>query len=503
MKPGSVLWLLHHELRLDLRRMFAKKSGNVRIFPVSRLRQAFVFGCLALLAHGVGLVFATGLGKGGMSFGMLLLIATFLALPSALRVTASTLFQSRDYELIGASPLPSSRVFAVRLLYLVAACWAGLASLLGATADVGLLMGASWAVPVWISTLPLAVILASLCLALGLSMSALIGARRAETLFHYLGVCVVLALMLGSQGVGRLAAEEGVGDALGRLHLSPGVFSPAAALAGDRLAMAGLFTLAGLCVILLFWRGPAVLLASAGAPRASRRSARRHPFAAQGLWLAWRKEWKLVLRTPKAAGEVLSQALSLTGAVLVLALNLKTAGPRAAALAGLLILAAAAITEQLVQCGRRLEQAPDLLLGAPLSSRRISAIKLGMAVLPGLALCLAGAVALAHFALWPALVCALAGPALVAGSGLIAFSEVPLVAVSAGFGGEGPCLAGPQADRLVTAMIHFVVMGLVACLLIGEFARGFLYAAVAFALVHGLILRGAWNRGAANGLFDA
>lgn len=502
MRPGSTLWLLHHELRLDLRRVFGKKSGNVRIFPVSPLRQGLVFGCLALLAHGIGLVFAAGLGKDGISFGMLLLIATFLALPSALRVTASILFQSRDYELIGASPLPSSRVFAVRLLYLVAACWAGLAALLVPTADDGLLMGAAWAVPVWISTLPIAVILASLCLALGLSMSALIGARRAETFFHYLGVFVMLALMLGSQMAGRLFSDDWNGGASG-LPRALAALSPAAALAGDRLAMAGLFTLAGLCVALLFWRGPAVLLASAGAPRASRGSARRHPFAAQGLWLAWRKEWKVLLRTPKAVGEVLSQALSLTGAVLVLALNLKTAGPRAAALAGLLILAAAAITDRLVQCGRTLEQAPDLLLGAPLSSRRISAIKLGMAVLPGLALCLAGAVALAHFALWPALVCALAGPALVAGSGLIAFSEVPLVAVSAGFGGEGPCLAGPQADRLVTAMIHFVVMGLVACLLIGEFSRGFLYAAVAFALVHGLILRGAWNRGAANGLFDA
>jgi len=401
-RPGSALWLLHHEVRLFWYTTLASKKGKEPRGFHWKLLVPWLVIWLAIHAGGwyvVGKVFdgAAEMPQTLVVAASMLLVATFLfMLSSALKSSVEVLFDRGDMDLLLSSPLPSRSIFSVRLAGVVL----GVASLylffLAPLAHVGLLQGH----PRWLALYPvllgMAAIASAAAMLLTLALVRWLGARRTRVVAQVLGALAGALLFILSQ-LPNLAVQTGASEGiLARMARSSAdiaadslVWLPGRALLGDPMGAATVGVVALLAFALTvalthrsFTRG---LQLTAGIAKPSTRptGALRFRFHQNLATTLIRKEWRLILRDPQLISQVLLQLLYL---IPVLFLVFRKDGAQTLAVGTGLTLLCGSLSSSLAWIVLLSEDAPDLLQSSPANPRTVRHAKLAAAVGPVLAL---------------------------------------------------------------------------------------------------------------------
>ena len=400
--PGSVRWLLMHELRLAWFNAGSSSASASRRRPGTST--ILVLGAIWIALHAGAWFTLRGLeGLDRMARPLLagvtaaLIVCATAMLSSSLKASVVTLFERSDLDLLLSSPLPSRSIFTVRL----AAIAAGTASiyyfLLAPFAHVGLLLGQY----AWLSLYPAVLGLAVLCACCGMLMTLglvrVIGARRTRVAGQLLGALAGASAFILSQlylqtsqvrqrDIGATLYAMLSGD--GRLGPDSAVWLPARAMLGEPLPALGLVAIAVLAFAgtagythRFFVHG---LQQTASQPETQRPPARgtSYGFRHSLFDTIVIKEWRLILRDPHLISQVLLQLLYLLPLFFVI--FSKSAIQLPAIAAGLTLLCGS-LAGSLAWIVIAAEDAPDLLRSAPAALRTVRLAKLSAAVVPPLA----------------------------------------------------------------------------------------------------------------------
>jgi len=405
LRPGSALWLLHHELRMFwYTLMFSKESKAQRVF---NWRMGSVFTVLWLLLHLGAWFVVQHIGKGGEAPQQLVilasavLVATFLfMLSSALKSSVEVLFDRGDMDLLLSSPLPSRSIFTVRLGAVVAGVAAIYLFFLAPLAHAGALLGH----PRWLALYPvllgMAALAASAAMLLTLALVRWLGARRTRVVAQVLGALAGALLFILSQLPNLAMQGDGDRSAVLMRIMGSGagiaadsaIWLPGRAALGDPLAAAllGLAALAAFAAtVALTHRAFARGLQLAAGVSGLAGSAKRPPGAVrlrfeQNLTTAViRKEWRLILRDPQLISQVLLQLLYLLPILFVV---FRKGDAHTAAVGTGLTLLCGSLGSAMAWIVLLAEDAPDLLESSPANPRTVRQAKLAAAIGPVLAL---------------------------------------------------------------------------------------------------------------------
>lgn len=390
--PGSIPWLLAHEMRLNLRTYFTGKRRWSA--PVALL-------VLMVLLSVSGWTMAIATSKAAMTVSapvalivmMCFLFMTSIQLAQALAMVVRLFFERGDYDLLLASPVPPQRILFVR----------GVGLALSVSA-LYLFMAIPFVLPFAVLVAPQMLLSLLFLLALGLVgtsfglwlamvLFALIGVRRTKTIGMVLSAVIGAAVFLFSQLAGQVPSVRvwlSHFTAHSAASFTPDVWwaIPLRAVYGDVLINLMALVLAGG----LFWfstwifgrRFPELV---AVASVADSRPARRAGAVRFGNTLRrslLHKEWMLIRRDPTLLSQALMQILYLVPLCFVVLKSVEKAGavPGAASahlgamLAGMLVLFACQLASELAWIAISAEDAPDLLTAAPVSPDTLRKAKL-------------------------------------------------------------------------------------------------------------------------------
>ena len=460
LRPGSVPWLLRHELRLGWRRY---RVGS------RKLSIGLILGAVAVVAQlaGIGMAallpatFPT-LADQLALLNVILLAATGLMLSQALDVAMAALFERQDLDWLMASPVPLRRVLVVRMLGIAATVAAMWLLILGATANALALMGDAG----WLAAYPvvgaMALVVAAAGAALAVGLVARLGLTRARRAVGTVGLVIGGVTFLASQSAALLSPD--LKSSLWQALSPPccGVPSgagwwPARALMGDPAPLAAV-----LLAALLVASGAAWALArhfAAGAALDPPRHVAAVDDAGRGLdarrfrrgrfGALLRKELRLLQRTPNLVGQVVFQVVYMVpGAV-----GLWRDGGQSAALglATILVFVAGEATRLLISETAGADKAADLAGTAPVRRRavvgaKMAAAGLGIVALTALPVLVVGT---AQPEVVPAL---LAGLACVTVAGMLLGLWRPIVSRRGDLGGRQAGLGINGVMALVTSV---------------------------------------------------
>jgi ABC-2 type transport system permease protein len=393
--PGSIPWLLRHELKLAWYGAAMNKGGKRR--PGLRTLAVGIVGLLLLhlLAFVVLRALGPGMDEPALAIPLAFLIvacATFM-LSSALSGAVLALFERGDLDLLLSSPLPSRTIFAVRLLGIVASTAVPYLYLGGPFANVALVLGHPGWLGLYVMVGTVATLMACAGMLLTLGLVRVLGARRTRVVAQVTAAVAGALLFVLSQ-LSSLAHNggEAAQQALGRLlgpHLSSldsALWLPGRALLGAPLPLLGATLLAGLAFVLTlglthrFFVHGLQQAASAVRVRARPAGALRFRFRRSLFDTVVVKEWRLIARDPHLIAQVLLQSIYLLPLLLLILRN-DTAGP---ALGTGLTMLCCSLTGSLAWIVLSAEDAPDLLLSAPAPRRTLQLAKLAAAAMPPL-----------------------------------------------------------------------------------------------------------------------
>lgn len=416
MHPGSLPWLLRHELKVRWREALGDTKPGTALALGALLLLALVFMVAPLARALGGLVADPGSVGATLLAGVVLLVLLATGLTVGINHSVMALFERGDLDLLASSPLPARTVFASRLLAVAANVFLSVGVFTLPLIAMALFVGA----PRLLGVVPLlasvALTTASLGMLVTLALVRALGPRRARTVSQVLGALAGAVFFLVVQLPNLARGQAGGMDE--RLQRWLNYFEPGGPLAADSalwlpartLYLHPVGTVVSLSVGAALAWGTVLLLQGAFArgiglsEGASRRRRSRDDalprFAtdrgAARVLLA--KEWKLILRDPYLVSQALLQVVYLLPAATVLfmgdrgrwsALQL---GPLGATLA---VTAGGTLAASLARICVAGEEAPDLLASSPVPGRTVRRSKLLAAALPPMALCLALAVAVA------------------------------------------------------------------------------------------------------------
>lgn len=401
--PGSIRWLLLHELRLAWFNMGSSSGSANRRRPGTASIVLLAAGWVAL--HGVAWFVLRRLD--GVDRTALPLLAGVTAvvvigatamLATSLRASVMALFERGDLDLLLSSPLPSRSIFTVRL----AAIAAGTASfyyfLLAPFAHAGLLLGQT----AWLGLYAAAIALPLLCACCGmlatLALVRTLGARRTRVAGQVLGALAGASAFIFSQLYMQTSQvrQQSMGATMyallsrdGSLGADSAAWLPARAVLGDPLPALSLLALAVLAfgataayTHRFFVQG--LQQSVSQAPGAARRTNDMRFRFRRGLFeTVVVKEWRLILRDPHLISQVLLQLLYLFPLFFII--FAKSALQLPGIVAGLTLLCGS-LAGSLAWIVISAEDTPELLRSAPAAWRTVRLAKLCAAVVPPLAL---------------------------------------------------------------------------------------------------------------------
>jgi len=433
--PGSILWLLHHELRVGWRRMRARQGGRGR-----RVRLLFSFGVPIVLTLLIGLPTGSYLRMNPLAVtpetvavGALVTAALFtLMLSQTLTLAVDALYQRGDLDLLFSSPLNPRTTMTVRFLAVAVDAFSVFGYFLtGPVLAIAFLAGAGWiAAMVVLAGLALAASGAGVLLAWGLFR--LIGPRRTRTAAQVMAAVIGAAFFLIAQTrniFGRGAAESLMTTAIRvshdpRLNL-PGLDWPLRAVMGEPLPLLGIVVTS----VAVFWLANAILgprfaadaAAAAGAGHGGRRARGGvRSFAAGPFAATLRKELRLLARDPALITQVMMRVLYMVPLGVLLVRQAGQGGSLAMpGSAAALSLVAGQVAASIAWITISAEEAPDLLTCAPSPIAVVRHGKLAAAALPPAVLLLPVLLPLMVFAPWVGLMAALGCAASIGASSLI------------------------------------------------------------------------------------
>lgn len=399
--PGSVLWLLRHELRLAwFNAAGGKGAGGKR--GMGKLAIGLMLLGWAVL-HIAAWVVVENLADTPaddprilLAISGLLAVATTFMLSSAIKASVLVMFERSDLDLLLSSPLPSRSIFTVRLAGVSAATAALYLSLLAPFAHAGLLQG-QWR---WLGIYPGVISVAVLCsccaMLLTLGLVRVLGARRTRVVAQIIGALAGALLVIGSQLHALLSRESQgrVREILVRVMqqveaADNPLWFPARAMLGEPLPVILLATCA-VAVFMLTARGThsffarGLQLAASTAPASvSRAVVQHHRFGRSLFSVVVVKEWRLIVRDPQLLSQVLLQLLFLLPLFFVI---FQRADIQVQAIGAGLAVLCSSLTGALAWIALSAEDAPDLLLVSPASQGLLRRAKLAAAVMPVLAL---------------------------------------------------------------------------------------------------------------------
>jgi ABC-2 type transport system permease protein len=379
--PGSLLWLILHEVRLTFR---SGRRGFAKWIRLVLLLGFFLFGLfIAYVLRDTPLApKPRWLVTGNAALLVILTFMTTQSLMNALR----TLFEKTDLDLLLSSPLPEGRVLAAKMLGIAASACATYCLLLLPLSLPVALFGHPRLLAVVPVVAALAMLSASLGLALAIVMVRSIGARGARSVGQVVAAAMGGAIYLVSQlsghnrpGSGRIAfmAEWLRGHGWGVTGWSA---LPARGLFGEIRPLLLLVGASGALFALTSWLFRTRFLASvqsAGDRSGRRTAAGRGPAFRGGLAATVvGKEVRLLLREPEILFLVVLRLIYLLPLVL---LGTRHSG---GALLATPVLAAVGVVAAGQLCGSiswltiSAEDAPDLLAVSPVDPGRLKRMKL-------------------------------------------------------------------------------------------------------------------------------
>lgn len=434
--PGSIGWLLRHELRLAWFNAAGGKEGAGKRRPGNAAIGLALF-CWAAL-HLLGWVVVSALaGVTGDDPRILLAISAVLAggaafmLSSAIKSSVLVLFERSDLDLLLSSPLPSHSIFTVRLAGVAANTAAVYLFFLAPFAHAGLLQG-QWR---WLGVYPGVISVAVLCscaaMLLTLGLVRLLGARRTRVVAQVIGALAGALLVIASQlhSLSSRNSQGRVRAMLNGLLRQDGMndhplLLPARAMLGEPMPMLVLAALAAVVFALTarrthrFFAHGLQLAASAARASTARATPLRHRFGRSLFATVVVKEWRLIVRDPHLLSQVLLQLLFLLP---LFFLVFQRTDVQVQALGAGLALLCGSLTGALAWIALSAEDAPDLLLVAPAPLSTVRRAKLAAAVMPVLALVAIPLLWLAMRTPTAALAVCFALCGAVVGAGLIVF----------------------------------------------------------------------------------
>ncbi|MEA3004129.1 MAG: type transport system permease protein [Sphingomonadales bacterium] len=381
--PGSLLWLVLHEVRLTLR---SRRTGYGKWIRIILLLAFFAIGVsVAVALRGVPLLPNPSWLVIGNA--VLLVVLTFMT-TQTLTTTLRTLFEKSDLDLLLSSPLPEGRVLAAKLLGIAASAGATYFLLILPLATPTAMLGHPRLLALVPVLAALAMVAASIGLALAILLVRFVGARGARAVGNIaaaaLGGGVYLISQLAghnSPGHGRIVGianwlrESGWGVGGWSAMPARGLFGEAVPLLALLAASAALFTLTS-------WLFRTRFLA--GYQKAGERSGRRAAASGRGpvfrgslLGNVVAKETRLLVREPEILFTVLLRLIYLFPLVLLGFRNGSGMGAIAVpALAAVGVIAAGQLCGSVAWLTISAEDAPDLLAVAPVEPRRLKRMKL-------------------------------------------------------------------------------------------------------------------------------
>jgi ABC-2 type transport system permease protein len=399
--PGSIRWLLGHELRLAWYGAAVNKGGKRRTgwrAVAFWLTGAVLLHVLAFaMFHELGLPTNDALLAIPLTI-MAVVCSTFM-LSSSLKACVLALFERGDLDLLLSSPLPSRSIFAVRLLGVAAVTAAPYLYLAGPFANVAVVLGHPGWLGLYVTVVGCATLMACAGMLLTLGLVRVLGARRTRVVAQVVGAVAGALLFLLSQlynimhNIGHQDGQAGrrlFGMLAGRHVFAPdsALWLPGRAVLGAPLPLLGAALLAALAFGLTLARTHRFfvhgLQQAAGADRVRARpaGALRFRFRASLFDTVVVKEWRLIARDPHLIAQVLLQLIYLVP-LFVLILRGDAVGP---ALAAGLTLLCSSLTGSLAWIVISAEDAPDLLLSAPAPRRTLQLAKVAAAAMPALLL---------------------------------------------------------------------------------------------------------------------
>jgi ABC-2 type transport system permease protein len=416
LKPGGVLWLLRHELRLTWRNWLARTAGPVRIGLRIALIGLLLFGgywvaqAISGLDPGLGPIPLTVVGA------IFLLLLTFM-MAQALMLITEAVYQRGDIDLLLASPLPPWRILLVRMAA-IAINVATLYLALAGAVFVWLPVFGGWQ---WMefapSVLALSLLATGLALFLAQALFRVLGPRTTRVAAQILASLIGAAFFLGMQSQNYVPYQQRAQMYRSVLmHLVP-VFGdassplsiPARAAFGRPVEFAVWIGFSLSVYLLAVWwfssRFMANASAIAGLGGGRRRVDARVRETRGGVNASLvRKEWRLIVRDPLLLSQILLPILYFIPLFFIFGTRFQREGLDQFALPGFasaFVLIATTLAASLAWITVSAEDAPDLIAGAPVSRDQIERAKAIAAAGPVIAVLLAPAL-IASLANWPA-----------------------------------------------------------------------------------------------------
>lgn len=427
-QSGTLVWLASHELRLSWRDWVAMMTvGHRRRMRTIAIALVVVAGFMHLMAYSMVRRYAlTGIEPDMATLVVvtgIMLLALSPLLSQAMELVTRVFYSRSDLDLILTSPVSPRKIFSVRIGRI--AVEVALFAMLLATPFVNVMAvlgGARWLAAYGVAA-AMGAVATALAVALTLALFRTIGAKRTRLIAQIVAAVIGAAFVIGLQIAAILS--------YGSLSLSPlqsawliahvpdigsPAWWPARAVLGDPAALILVavisIALLGAAILIFAPRFGDDVLAAASVSQAVVQQRRwSKTFRCRPVSRTLRqKEWTLLARDPWLMSQTLMQILYLLPAALFLWHTFHSGTDAYVLLVPMMVMAAGHLGGNLAWLSISGEDAPDLVVTAPISAQRIIWAKIE-AVMGGIAVIFAPLVA--------ALAFASVRPALAAGMGIL------------------------------------------------------------------------------------
>lgn len=402
-KPGSIRWLMGHELRLFWRRgKMNPRSGIILValmLGIWSLASYFVFMKIGPLIPPPP--FDDGPAH-GLALGAVSVMIAFMGsvmMSGAILASVEAIYTRNDLDLLLSTPISAWRILVVRSSAIAIGAMPLYAGLLGPP----LLWMALFSSPLWLSAIVFIVTLAfvatSIALLIVTALFRLIGPRNTRVLAQILSALAGAAVFLTfqyfnvtSRGDGAMTPEQ-TAQLIQTWNIDPHVWwlFPARAFTGDIAAILLWVVMTALIFplgVYVFSRSFVSDAAAASAMGRKKRIADGRVAAVRGglMGSVVRKELRLLARDPLLLSQVGLQLLYFLPLGFVLLRSDGDFQLTPAAFAPALTLLAGALAGSLIWVTVSAEDAPDLIASAPVKTQAIDRAKIFSAIAPVLLL---------------------------------------------------------------------------------------------------------------------
>ena len=423
-ETATLAWFARHEARLAWRDWVAMIAGRRRRQRTAAvLVIVFLVGMHLLALAMVGRFADLGPDPDKVTLVVItgsLLLSWFLMMSQAMESVTRAFYARADLDLILSSPIEARKVFAVRIAATALSVTAMAMVLAAPFINVLAIRGGPHWLDAYGVVFAMGVSAAAVAVAATIGLFRLIGPKRTRLIAQIVAAVIGAAFVIGLQIVAILSygtlSRLAVLESDDVVALAPDVGSvawwPARAVLGDPLALAivvaaGLAAL--LAVILIFSArfGEHVLHAAGISQGPARQRAKPHGFRRRSPASALRrKEWTLLRRDPWLVSQTLMQVLYLVPPALLLWRSFSNGTGALFLLVPVLVMAAGQLAGGLAWLAISGEDAPDLVITAPVPASLIQRAKIE-AVLGVIAIAFVPfVVALAFVSIFAAAVCA-------------------------------------------------------------------------------------------------